>query len=818
MECAGESYAFPCVQRPFTFLIVAIASVFDMAQQFFQPHVINLVCFCVALMTSGYAQLPPEVLQFQKTYEGHYAETPEDLLQTRDHGYLMLGNTFVRMEDSLPLQEGIRLTRLDEDGSVRWTRAFGGQEDDRAWSAVETHDGGFLVAGQTESHEAKKPYAYLLKTDSLGRESWSRVFTAMDGAFWKVLMTPDSNYLAVGHGPQQLFALKISQSGSLIWTESYQMEHIMGPLHALAFEVGTEGEEASCFTLAGTTSHEFFLMQLDDEGNARWVKAYKNEAGGKASLTGLARAADGGFMLAGTAYERSFRGAAKVKVIKTAADGQPEWARLFGGEGQDEAYGLTQVGQFSFAVAGHTDSYQGNGQLFVLPITANGSTQEALILGGTGNETGGQGLLQTSDGGLALLGKTNGFHLRFGGYYLVKMDERGHSGARLHHRHMQMRRTLAQADELKAKQLPARFQRSTDFVATQTEVQDYLLTEKLVCGNVRPVFNPLMVVKAKARSRDSLALVALYESTNGPQWNTRWDLRRPMSAWESIQLDEEGRVMSIVLISNRLSGTLPPELGNLSKLKYLWLAHNQLHGTIPIELGKLSELRELALHHNHLSGGIPVELATLSKLTSLRLDNNQLEGNIPAELGNLTKLQEFRVNNNRLTGDIPPELSNLPMTAQLDLSNNQFSGGIPKAIFQLQNARMANNPFAPHAKAKLAGEMSGRYTYSDVSGDSYVLILNDETQRFTLMKGSYGDEGGEYVLVKGTFEWNEKGVFLHGELLEVGLVGDNPQPKEIHSEAYQGEYALEFEEDQEGPMKVKLFAFDTELQLEKDQK
>ena len=77
-----------------------------------------------------------------------------------------------------------------------------------------------------------------------------------------------------------------------------------------------------------------------------------------------------------------------------------------------------------------------------------------------------------------------------------------------------------------------------------------------------------------------------------------------------------------------MTGTIPPELGNLSNLEFLRLYGNQLTGPIPPELGNLSNLETLWLGDNQLTGTIPPELGNLSNLKDLRLHNNELTGEL----------------------------------------------------------------------------------------------------------------------------------------------------------------------------------------------
>ena len=185
------------------------------------------------------------------------------------------------------------------------------------------------------------------------------------------------------------------------------------------------------------------------------------------------------------------------------------------------------------------------------------------------------------------------------------------------------------------------------------------------------------------RISDSLALVALYNSTNGPGWLSMWNLMQPINTWHGVNLNDEDRVDTLQLFFNNLNGSIPSELGNMSELKELDLADNQLSGSIPSELGLLSRLTSLSLHTNQLSGSIPSELGQHTQFTGLFLHSNQLSGSIPSELGNMSELKELDLADNQLSGPIPSELGMLTQLTLLDLNSNQLSGSIPSELGML---------------------------------------------------------------------------------------------------------------------------------------
>jgi Leucine-rich repeat (LRR) protein len=139
------------------------------------------------------------------------------------------------------------------------------------------------------------------------------------------------------------------------------------------------------------------------------------------------------------------------------------------------------------------------------------------------------------------------------------------------------------------------------------------------------------------------------------------------------------------LSNSGLTGSIPPEIGNLTNLTRLYLGSNQLTGSIPSEIGDMTNLTQLYLHYNQLTGSIPPEIGNLTNLTELFLRSNELTGSIPSEIGNLTNLTSLMLDDNQLTGSIPPEIWNLTNLGSLYLSDNQLTGEIPSEIGQLTN-------------------------------------------------------------------------------------------------------------------------------------
>ncbi len=182
------------------------------------------------------------------------------------------------------------------------------------------------------------------------------------------------------------------------------------------------------------------------------------------------------------------------------------------------------------------------------------------------------------------------------------------------------------------------------------------------------------------------ALISFYQTFDGPNWtnNTNWLTDKPLSEWRGIQTDEQGHVTSITFYRNKLTGQLPPEIGDFPYLETLYLSGNQITGAIPEGIGRLSRLKSLDLTNNKFSGSLPEGFYQLRALEVLALAGNQLSGTLSEQFGNLSRLTSLTLSTNRFSGPIPASIGNLThLEASLNLGTNEFSGTIPDGIGNL---------------------------------------------------------------------------------------------------------------------------------------
>jgi len=193
-------------------------------------------------------------------------------------------------------------------------------------------------------------------------------------------------------------------------------------------------------------------------------------------------------------------------------------------------------------------------------------------------------------------------------------------------------------------------------------------------------------VKAQVSVGDSLALVEIYNQTNGAAWNskTNW-LTGKVSTWEGVTLTG-GRVSELALPANNLSGALSYHIGFLQELQSLNLSSNNLQGTLPVAFVFLQKLKVLNLSENKFTGAIPSFTGLLTSLTDLNLSKNQLSGAIPQTIVLLCKLKALNLSDNALTGSLPSQIGLLASLQGLYVSNNKLQGAVPVSIGKLKKA------------------------------------------------------------------------------------------------------------------------------------
>ena len=150
-------------------------------------------------------------------------------------------------------------------------------------------------------------------------------------------------------------------------------------------------------------------------------------------------------------------------------------------------------------------------------------------------------------------------------------------------------------------------------------------------------------------------------------------------------------VQELNFTNNRLTGSIPAELGGLVKLQSLDLSRNQLNGVIPAEVfTDCNNLVFFNVSSNELNGSLPLGLGGCRSLLTVDVGHNSFEGEISPVLSQLPYLEELIMTNNKgINGSIPDTLfSNCRSLKKLDVAWNQFTGPVPPKLGNCSNLEM----------------------------------------------------------------------------------------------------------------------------------
>jgi len=264
-----------------------------------------------------------------RTYGG--SDEDYSVQQTTDGGYIVVGETWSYGAGECD----IYLIKTDFLGDTLWTKTYGGSEDDYGYSVQQTTDGGYIVAGNTWSYGIGESDVYLIKTNDSGDTLWTRTYGGISYDVGRsVQQTTDGGYIVAGvtesygAGSDDVYLIKTNDSGDTLWTRTYG---------GISYDVGESVQQTTDggYIVAGhTTSYgagecDIYLIKTNSLGDTLWTRTY----GGISYDVGesVQQTTDGGYIVAGVT-ESYGAGSDDVYLIKI----KPEE----GGIGEEKTTGL----------------------------------------------------------------------------------------------------------------------------------------------------------------------------------------------------------------------------------------------------------------------------------------------------------------------------------------------------------------------------------------------------------------------------------------------------------------------------------------------
>jgi len=261
-----------------------------------------------------------------KTFGGSTPDIPDcgySVEQTLDGGYIITGYT----ESYGSGASDVYLIKTDEAGNEQWYKTFGGADYDVAYSVQQTEDGGYIIAGETSSFGEGAIDVYLIKTNGSGNEEWSKTFGGndLDGAY-SVQQTNEGGYIIAGFTASfaidyvGIYLIKLDASGNEDWIKIYAGSDTNDTYvgHSVHQTIDGGYIVTGFIDTLGTHIYDVYLLKTDEDGNEKW----SNTFGGSDRDRGLSiqQTTDRGYIIAG--YTESFgAGDQDVYLLKTDANG-----------------------------------------------------------------------------------------------------------------------------------------------------------------------------------------------------------------------------------------------------------------------------------------------------------------------------------------------------------------------------------------------------------------------------------------------------------------------------------------------------------------
>ena len=385
-------------------------------------HLVACLAVTILILT-GYS--PAHCASWSLLLGGNNSDSANSVQQTADGGYIVAGNT---SSFETPAQDAWVL-KLSASGEVEWQKTYGGAEYDSANSIQQTADGGYIVAGYTNSFGESNGDAWILKLNASGEVAWQKTYggTGYDSVN-AIQQTADGGYIVVGftnsfgESNGDAWVLKLNASGNVVWQKTYG--GTTDSDEAVAIQQTADGG----YIVAGATycfgagNTDAMILKLDENGALEWQKTYGGT--GFENATAIRQTADQGYIVAGVTTSFG-AGGLDGWLLKLAEYGTESWQKTWGGSGGDSFSSVWQTADGGYIVAGLTGSSgAGNGDAWVLKLSENGSAVWQKTYGGAAGDLVNAGQ-QTSDNGYIVAGSTASLGLQTYDLWVMKLEQDG---------------------------------------------------------------------------------------------------------------------------------------------------------------------------------------------------------------------------------------------------------------------------------------------------------------------------------------------------------------------------------------------------------
>ena len=316
---------------------------------------------------------------WQKVYGGTQTETLRSVAATPDGGFILAGSAESSNGDITGLRGSTDawVLRLDANGNIIWSKAYGGSRYDDAKTVVATGDG-YIVSGIGQSFDGDLVNTtgtgaiWIFKIDLSGNMVWSKFMGGGSGESRQLLPVENGNYLLLGTTHtitqtvthQNVIVIKLDASGNKIWERNYGGSDTERPYDVKIAANGNYVIAGLTFSNDGDVTAAFgagdaWILNMDINGNKVWQKSLGGS--GIDEMHAVASTSDGGFLVAGFTASKDGDasggdGWSDMWVVKLDQSGKKVWHKTFGGTAAERAQTIIAGSNDTFFIAGYSES------------------------------------------------------------------------------------------------------------------------------------------------------------------------------------------------------------------------------------------------------------------------------------------------------------------------------------------------------------------------------------------------------------------------------------------------------------------------------
>ncbi|HEC79303.1 MAG TPA: hypothetical protein ENI34_09245 [candidate division WOR-3 bacterium] len=338
---------------------------------------------------------------------------------TADGGYIIAGYTSSYGAGAFD----VWLLKTDAQGNQVWSRTFGGDSSDYAYSVIQTSDSGYVITGGTRSYSVDESDLWLIKTDAQGNLIWSKTFGAYGYDYgYSVAQTADGGYIITGttesySSSSDLWLIKTDAQGNMLWHRTFGGDNSESGYSVIQTTSGgyvITGETHSY----GAGNGDLWLISTDGQGNAFWTKTFGLSFFDEGRS--VQQTSDGGYIITGV--RTSLYSGKNAWLLKTDGNGNQVWSKIFGGGSDDYGYSIILATDGGYIIGGSTESFgAGSGDVWLIKTDTQGDLIWSMTIGGSSGDYG-YSVAPTADSGYVIAGITYSYGAGLGDMWLIKTE------------------------------------------------------------------------------------------------------------------------------------------------------------------------------------------------------------------------------------------------------------------------------------------------------------------------------------------------------------------------------------------------------------